>query len=164
MTRHLTLFNYSLMTQQLDHFCEQNSNSMPPLNNNKNSWDTNTLHQLWNQLEVHDGILWRRYSQPDLVQPYLQLVIPLVLCDKILRELHEGHVSGHLGMQKLLSLVNERFYWPGHASDVATWCKTCAVCASHKSTSTSCSYAVSSLKLSTGISCCGHTGTFTCES
>lgn len=107
---------------------------MLPLNNNKDSRDTNTLCQLWDQLEVHDGILWRCYSQPHLVQPYLQLVIPSVLRDKILRELHEGHVSGHLGMQKFLSLVKERFYWPGHASDVATWCKTCAVCASRKST------------------------------
>ena len=98
MTKHLTLFNYNLMTQQLDHFCEQNSNSMPPLNNNKDSRDTNTLRQLWNQLKVHDGILWRHYSQPDLVQPYLLLVIPLVLRDKILHELNEGHVSGHLGM------------------------------------------------------------------
>ena len=34
------------------------SNSMPPLNNNKDSRDTNTLRELWNQLEVHDGIFW----------------------------------------------------------------------------------------------------------
>ena len=35
-------------------------------------------------------------------------------------------------MEKTLGKVKERFYWPGHFSDVQKWCNTCAVCAMRK--------------------------------
>ena len=29
----------------------------------------------------------------------------------------------------MLNKLKERFYWPGHATDVTNWCKTCGTCA-----------------------------------
>ena len=47
--------------------------------------------------------------------------------------LHEGVTGGHLGQEKTLSKLKERFYWPGHYNDVRDWCKTCVACSKRKS-------------------------------
>ena len=31
-----------------------------------------------------------------------------------------------------MNKLKERFYWPGHATDVRNWCKTCSTCAPRK--------------------------------
>ena len=41
-------------------------------------------------------------------------------------------MGGHVGESKTLQQVKRRFYWPGHSLDVKTWCQTCSVCASRK--------------------------------
>ena len=41
-------------------------------------------------------------------------------------------MGGHLGEEKTLGRLKERFYWPGHFTDVRNWCKTCAACATRK--------------------------------
>ena len=46
--------------------------------------------------------------------------------------MHEGVASGHLGQDKTLNHLKERFYWPGHYNDIRDWCQTCATCASRK--------------------------------
>ena len=66
---------------------------------------------------------------------HLQLIVPLCYRNKILQELHAGVVGGHLGQDKTLSRLKERFYWPGHWNDVHNWCHTCATCASCKTPS-----------------------------
>ena len=46
-----------------------------------------------------------------------------------MHHLHDGIVGGRA---KTLSRLRERFFWPGHASDVRMWCKTCSHCAARK--------------------------------
>ena len=53
-----------------------------------------------------------------------QLVIPSSLKTKVLHDIHEGVVGGHLGVDKSLGKLKERFYWPGHYNDVKQWCAT----------------------------------------
>ena len=90
------------------------------------------LLQQWDQLIVKDGILWRCYVYPKEGNQWLQLVIPLVLREAILKETHEGISGGHLGQEKILYRLRERFYWPGHFNDVRNWCLTCKDCATRK--------------------------------
>ena len=89
--------------------------------------------QQWDQLEIHDQILWRRFHYADGRPSYLQLVVPESLCQQILQDIHVGPVSGHLGQYKTLSQVRRSFYWPGHVTNVKTWCRTCFVCSARKS-------------------------------
>ena len=91
------------------------------------------LLQQWDQLEIHDKLLWRRFHHSVYNSSHLQLIVPVSLRKKILQELHAGVVSGHLGQKKTLSQLRCNFYWPGHARDVALWCRTCPVCAARKS-------------------------------
>ena len=47
-----------------------------------------------------------------------QLVIPNSMKAAVLHDVHEGVLGGHLGVDKSLSKLKERFYWPGHYNDV----------------------------------------------
>ncbi len=96
------------------------------------SIETRRLVQLWDQLEVRHGQLLRRFESPDGSTHHLQLVVPRTLRENILREVHGGALSGHLGTEKTLSRLKERFYWPGHWTDTRNWCLTCATCATRK--------------------------------
>ena len=50
-----------------------------------------------------------------------------------MQELHAGALEGHLGAEKTLGKIKERFYWPGMEQDVKMWCRTCESCATKKS-------------------------------
>ena len=63
-----------------------------------------------------------------------QLIVPSSLYRTVLKELHEGAVSGHLGEGKMLGRLKERFYWPGCSDAVREWCRACPNCATRKST------------------------------
>ena len=93
------------------------------------------LIQLWDQLEVCNGLLYRRFVDTSTEKSHLQLVVPVCFRNEILQELYAGVVGGHLGHDKTLSRLKERFYWPGHWNDVQNWCRTCATCASRKTPS-----------------------------
>ena len=60
-------------------------------------------------------------------------MVPSSLQKEILDEPHGETQCGHLGEEKTLSRLKERFYWPGHWNDVRNWCNTCATCATRKS-------------------------------
>ena len=64
----------------------------------------------------------------------LQLVLPSRLHKKVIRDLHECAVSGHLGEEKVLSQLKERFFWPGCGEAVRIWCRQCKICAFRKMT------------------------------
>ena len=92
------------------------------------SLETRRLLQLWEQLEIHNGILFCRWENYDGTKSVYQLIVPKSHRRKVLHELHDGVYRGHLGEAKMLNKLKERFYWPGHATDVRNWCKTCGTC------------------------------------
>ena len=59
------------------------------------------LLQLWEQLVVDAGVLYRRYELPE-GSIHLQLVVPKVLQKDILEDLHKGVLGGHLGVEKMM--------------------------------------------------------------
>ena len=87
---------------------------------------TRRLVQIWDQLKICNGVLCRLYAQGSNQQNHVHLVIPNKLQEEILCTLHEGIAGGHLGINKTLNRLKERFYWPGHYEDVRNWCQTCA--------------------------------------
>ena len=42
-------------------------------------------------------------------------------------------MEGHLGVEKTVSKIKERFYWPGMHQEVDQWIRTCPSCATRKS-------------------------------
>lgn len=91
------------------------------------------LLQIWEQLLVCDGVLCRQFEAPDGNSTVMQVVVPEALREEVLTDLHEGAMGGHLGVNKPLVRLRERFYWPGYHNDVYDWCQRCTACATRKS-------------------------------
>ena len=45
-------------------------------------------------------------------------MVPKELRTKIMTELHNSRISGHLGRDRTLQSIKHRFYWPGMSSDM----------------------------------------------
>ncbi len=90
------------------------------------------LLQKWQQLYVNEGLLFHRYEDCQGKEQWAQLVLPESLQAEILHSLHSGVAGGHLGEEKTLNRLRERFYWPGHTEDVHKWCQQCPQCAQRK--------------------------------
>ena len=96
------------------------------------SLHTNRLFALWDQLVLQDSVLHYHFISADGIQDYLQLIAPKSQHQKILEELHSGAVTRHLGEEKTLNRLRQRFYWPGHFNDVRDFCRTCPECIATK--------------------------------
>ena len=59
-----------------------------------------------------------------------QLVVPSCLTEYVLRSIHNQ--MGHPGRDKTLSLIRDRFFWPGQYQDVDDWIKGCKRCVLRK--------------------------------
>ena len=92
-----------------------------------------TYWSQWDQLEVRDGLLSRRWESDDGKSVKWLLVIPLKFRKEILAELHGGKLSGHLGVSKTLAKVKFRYFWPGMSADVRSFLRVCDLCARRKS-------------------------------
>lgn len=91
------------------------------------------LAQLWDQLCVRDGLLYRVFVGQDDQLDHFQLVVPAKLREDVLDSLHGGVAGGHLGHEKTFNRVKERFYWPGYWNDTRDWCLACHQCSTRKS-------------------------------
>ena len=87
--------------------------------------------QLWSQLQVINGILYRNIPQPADVTRKV-LVVPKPLIQTILHMCHNVPGAGHQGFDKTLARVQEEAYWVGMTRDVNHHCTTCEKCQAAK--------------------------------
>jgi len=78
--------------------------------------ETYQLVQLY-QLVLREGILYRNFEEENGRRSYLQ-VVPKDLREQILEESHAGSMGGHLGEDKTLATIKEKFFWPGYSNAV----------------------------------------------
>ena len=96
------------------------------------SKDTRRILLIWDQIVTQNGVLYRQYKRPGHSTVSFQLLVPESKREEALREMHEGTLGGHLGGDKTMDRIKERFYWPGYHNDTSNWSKTCAACAQRK--------------------------------
>ena len=80
----------------------------------------------WDRLVDHEGVLHRRIFLPEGGEGILQLLLPAVLKEETLKQLHEQH--GHQGVERTTELVRRRCYWPGMFLDIKRWVQECERC------------------------------------
>ena len=91
-----------------------------------------TLFQTADKLTVIDGKLYRETETDE--RKLKQLLLPSCYIDQVLRMLHDD--IGHPGRDRTLSLLRDRFFWPGMYSDVEEWTAGCPRCIRRKTPAT----------------------------
>ena len=87
------------------------------------------LLRQFDKLFLQRGVLYRRTTHNG--ESRQQLVLPKALRNLALQGLHDD--VGHMGIDRTLSLVQDRFYWPGMARAVEEKVKNCDRCLRRKS-------------------------------
>ena len=88
------------------------------------SWESKILMKSFGKLEVKDGILRRRTAK------YVQIVLPKEMHRMVYEELHVK--LAHIGVEKVVDLAQQRFYWPRMASDIKNFIQTECRCVANK--------------------------------
>ena len=86
----------------------------------------------WDTLRLDNGVLVKRWTSTDGGTSHWLTVIPRSMRLELVREMHGGVTSGHLGVRKTLSRLRQRFYWLEMRKDVKEWCRVCNVCNAKK--------------------------------
>jgi len=86
----------------------------------------------WKSFALRDGVLVRHWESTDGRKKTAQVVVPQSKVDEVLTELHGGASGGHLGANKTMDKVRQRYYWLRLRDDVERWCRQCDVCAASR--------------------------------
>ena len=85
----------------------------------------------WNSLEVHDGVIYRRFQYSDGRPDTLQLLLPRTMRKEFLSNIHSGMSGGHMGIRRTLDQVRRRAFWQGWRRNTQNHCKRCVHCNSY---------------------------------
>ena len=80
------------------------------------------------QFKLKHGVLYRKTQVHDKAR--LQLVLPPSYRSKAMVGCHD--LVGHLGQDRVLELLRDRFFWPGMHMDVASYINSCPRCIRRK--------------------------------
>ena len=78
------------------------------------------------QLIMKNGLLYRQSKQGQTQETVLQFVVPQIHRNVALDGCHRE--SAHQGQSRSLSLMQERFWWPGMARDLRNHIRKCGQC------------------------------------
>ena len=86
------------------------------------------LYAQRDSLQLHDGVLYRRYERPDATLQFLQVVVPRALRGEFLQSTHAGLINGHFGVEKSRERLRQLAYWQGWNEDVRVFVNRCSLC------------------------------------
>ena len=97
------------------------------------STQVHILVSRWSDLVFREGALYLLTPDPELGSSCWRLVAPSPLRRQIFHQMHHVPMGGHLGRNRTLDAITQRFYWPNCRTDVETWLRECDSCARVKS-------------------------------
>ena len=84
--------------------------------------------QLWPQLKLQNGVLYRCIIKPVSKEQRLVPIAPLSLKATYLQQFHDAPLGAHQGYMKTLLRLQENVYWVGMATDTQNYCDSCDAC------------------------------------
>ena len=100
-----------------------------PLKSNLHSREDFTMLRQFESLKLVRGVLYRQFQTEDGMKNHL--VLPACFIKEVLIGLHTD--MGHPSKDRTLSLLRERFFWPGMTTNTESWIKKCGRCIPRKS-------------------------------
>lgn len=112
-------------------------------NSARPEWDTissktstyKTLWRQWDQLEVKQGVLYRKYLKDETTCQY-QIIVPKSMRHDVLHNYHDIPTAAHLGTAKMQGRIQQAFYWPTMKDDIKQYCRSCDKCSARKTAKT----------------------------
>ena len=99
-------------------------------NSSKNhAFSSELLRQMFrhrNRLIRRHGLLYKKFFDINVQEERMQFVLLRRYWSQALEACHDN--VGHLGIERTLSLLRDRFYWPNMAQGVETHVKSCPRC------------------------------------
>ena len=86
----------------------------------------------WKRLELHDGLLYRRWENDVGDTQRLQLIVPFRYQKEISKSLHGPAGAAHLGRRRTHEFISRRMFWYRMADDIKFWIKVCDKCQRRK--------------------------------
>ncbi len=83
-------------------------------------------------MEMRNGIQHRQVDK-DTPTERLVWVVPRRMRPDLLKLSHNDPSSGHMGVNRCVERLQQRYYWPGMASEVQLWIAECETCDRRKS-------------------------------
>lgn len=74
----------------------------------------------------HDGVLYLQSKKSVKL-----LVVPSSLREFLLSSVHDSLLAGHQKDERMLARLQQRYFWPGMATDAKDWARSCEVCMQH---------------------------------
>ena len=88
------------------------------------------MYRYRSKLILRHGLLYRKYYDINLMEDRMQFVLPKKYHVQALEACHDN--VGHLGIERTLSLLQDRFYWSNMAKDIENYVKSCPHCLQFK--------------------------------
>ena len=82
----------------------------------------------WRRLEIHNGLLYRRWESNDGFHTQLQLIMPYKYQEMMCEHFHDSTSAAHMGRRRALKQVQKRAFWYQMAEDLKLWIRTCEIC------------------------------------
>ena len=92
--------------------------------------DLKAFLQIRKQLKLKQGVLYRKSQVSNNSKARLQLVLPIEYRHKGMVGCHDQ--IGHLGQDRVLELLRDRFCWPGMHMGVVSYINSCPRCIRRK--------------------------------
>ena len=87
----------------------------------------------WKRIEVHDGMLYRRWENDEGEKSHLQLIVPYRFQQELCRKFHDESKMAHMGRRRCYHALQLKFFWYRMFHDIRFWIRTCEVCQRRKS-------------------------------
>ncbi|CAC5407930.1 unnamed protein product [Mytilus coruscus] len=91
-----------------------------------------TLWGQWDRLEMHGGVLYRRFETNIGQAARKQMIVPKSRTQELLHYFHDVPSAAHLGVDKTLEKLKNGFYWPNMKEYVQAYCRSCDSCFARK--------------------------------
>lgn len=111
-------------------FREKVEGKQKPVSMPSSSAGTRVLLREWDKLEINaSGVLVRNVRDKDMKKRE-QCVLPNMYREEVLHRLHND--MGHLGVDRTLTLIRERFFWPFMAQEITQYITRRCTCVKDK--------------------------------
>ena len=87
----------------------------------------------WENIILENGVLYQIWRASEKGMPERrQLLIPATLRREVIQQCHDSIMSAHLGIEKTVEKIKQRFYWYRLGADVKAHIKECPVCCANR--------------------------------